>query len=91
MRDWRNPEFEWDDRNEDHILRHDLYPDEVEEIFDRPYVRRRGSRYLVFGRDGNGRYLTIVCEIRSVAHRRIRVVTARPMTPTERRDYDQHR
>ncbi len=27
MRDWRNPEIEWDDGNEEHIIRHDVYPD----------------------------------------------------------------
>ncbi len=90
MRDWRNPNFEWDDGNEDHIVRHDVYPDEAEEVFrDRTYIRREGPRYLVHGRDSSGRYLLVVCEVRG-SPRRVRVVTARSMTPVERRRYERH-
>ena len=90
MRDWRNSDFEWDDGNVDHILRHDVYPEEAEQVFDRLYVRRTGNRYTVLGRDGNGRYLTVICEVRSHPTR-VRVITARRMDATERRSYDRQR
>jgi len=90
LRDWRNPEFEWDDGNVDHILRYDIYPEEAEEVFYRPYVRRTGDRYTLLGQDRNGRYLTVICEVRSHPTR-VRVVTARLMDASERKAYDRQR
>ena len=54
--------FEWDKRNIEHILRHNVIPDEVEEsCVNRPYVRKTfGKRYLVYGVTDSGRYLFIV-------------------------------
>lgn len=89
MRDWTRPEFDWDEANEEHILRHDVYPEEAEQVFfNRPFIRRSGGRYEVMGRDDPGHYLFVVCVIR---HDRIRVITARPMTRKEQRIYDRHR
>ena len=89
IRDWARPEFEWDEANEEHILRHDVYPEEVEEVFaGNPYIRRNRDRYLVYGRDDSGPYLTVVCTGRGA---RIRVITARDMNRSERSLYDRHR
>jgi uncharacterized DUF497 family protein len=90
MHDWRRPRFEWDEANEEHILRHDVYPEEAEQVFanDRPVIRRAGDRYEVMGRDDAGRYLFVVCVMR---RDRVRVITARPMTRKEQRFYDRHR
>lgn len=56
-------EFEWDDKNIEHILRHNVSPDEVEEAAfdDDPWIRkgRKGTRYLL-GYTIAGRYLFIV-------------------------------
>ena len=80
-------DFIWDDANEDHIARHGVTPEEVEEIFaDRIAVRRsRLGRYLVLGRSGTGRYLAAVIE--KLGAGMVRVVTARDMSPAERGRY----
>ena len=89
MPNWSRPEFDWDEANEDHILRHDVYPEEVEDVFaGNPFIRRVGERYVAHGRDGSGRYLTVVFVVRKGM---IRVVTARGMDKSERRLYGRHR
>lgn len=88
MHDWRRLEFEWDEGNEDHILRHNVYPEEAEQVFfNRPFIRRTGDRYEAMGRDDSGHYLFVVCVVR---HGRVRVITARPMSRKEQRIYDRH-
>ena len=80
-------EFIWDDANEDHIARHGVTPEETEEIFvGRISVRRSClGRYFVLGRSGTGRYLAAVIE--KLGAGMVRVVTARDMSPAERRRY----
>ncbi|MCE5237673.1 hypothetical protein LLH23_04190 [bacterium] len=60
---------------------------EVDEVLgNRPYVRRgRDALYYVLGQTEAGRYLLIV--LRDLGAGRARVVTAREMTPPERRAY----
>ena len=58
-------EFEWDDDNVDHLARHGITPDEVEELFEATVIQRRGGtdapdRVRVLGRTGAGRYLAII-------------------------------
>jgi uncharacterized DUF497 family protein len=56
-------EFEWDDINIDHIARHRVWPDEVEDVAfdDDPWIRRgrKGTRYML-GYTLSGRYLFVV-------------------------------
>jgi uncharacterized DUF497 family protein len=56
-------EFEWDDINIDHITRHQVWPDEVEDVAfdDDPWIRRggKGTRYML-GYTLSGRYLFVV-------------------------------
>jgi uncharacterized DUF497 family protein len=85
------PAFEWDDDNLDHPARHGISPDEVEELFEGPTVRRRGgtdapdrSRFL--GRTAEGRYLAIVVQVKGP--RLIRAFTGWDMRPHERRLYE---
>ena len=44
-------EFEWDDNNIEHIARHGVFPDEVENVAfdDDPWIRkgRKGTRYML--------------------------------------------
>jgi uncharacterized DUF497 family protein len=89
MPNWRNPEFDWDDGNVEHIeQRHDVLPEEAEEVFlGRILVERTGDNYQVLGRDGNGRFLSLICIERNS---KIRVISARTMTQTERRRYERH-
>jgi uncharacterized protein len=83
--------FDWDEDNEEHIARHGITPDEVEQVcFSQPLVRKgREGRRLVYGQTAAGRYLFIALALkdRSVA----RCITARPMTHGERRYYSQRR
>ena len=89
--------FEWDPEdkikgNVQHISKHSVYPDEVEEIFEYPeevLLRRTRQGYrLAYGRTAAGRYLLIVFLIKPghVA----RVITARDMTKEERHLYRTH-
>jgi uncharacterized DUF497 family protein len=85
------PEFEWDEDNTEHLARHGISTDEVEEMFDGRIVRRRGRtgaphRRRLFGRTLGGRYLVIVYEI--VGRERIRPFTGWDMRPHERSLYE---
>lgn len=84
-------EIEWDDASLDHIARHGLDRDDVEEaLFDPRRIltdarstgadRRRG----VTGRTEEGRIITVIFARRVGA---TRIVTARDANPTERRAY----
>jgi len=82
----------WTKESIEHIARHKVTPKEVEEVLfeDEPYVfRARGkNRYAVYGTTGGGRYLVIVLQISRVY---AKVITARDMTLTERRKYQEIR
>ncbi len=84
--------FEWDDANTQHIARHQVDPDEAEELFEGwvHYQRSHTGRYLAFGQTVTGRYLVCVIE-RVMPPGCIRVVTARDMNHTERRLYKRKR
>jgi uncharacterized DUF497 family protein len=77
----RIDELVWDEWNEEHIGRHGVQPEEVEDaVFDDGSVflktTREGQlRYLVLGLSEDGRYLFVVLEPLSGA--RAYVVTAR--------------
>ena len=76
--------IEWDEESIEHIWRHRVEPEEVEELLRGRYIFRRGrdNTYYVFGRSGSGRYLFVVLSLISRAY--YRVVTARDMTTSER-------
>jgi uncharacterized DUF497 family protein len=82
-------ELEWDNINIAHIAEHQVDPSEVEELVfqDAPHYRRGRSKglYQVYGQTAAGRYLFVI--LRYFGHHRGRVITARPMTRTERRLY----
>jgi len=80
----RRISLEWNDDSIDHIWRHHVEPEEVEETLERRYILRRGRgrTYYILGSSGDGRYLFVV--IARKASGNYRVVTARDMTPTER-------
>jgi len=72
----RISDFEWDDGNALHIqLRHGISPEEAEEVFaNKPLFRKtKKGHYAVFGPTFDGRYLTIVFELKAKA-------IARPIT-----------
>jgi uncharacterized DUF497 family protein len=81
-------EFEWYDRNIEHIARHNVSPDEVEDVAfdDELWIRkgRRGARYML-GYTIGGRYLFIAYSLKSKGI--ARVITAMDMDEKTRRLY----
>ena len=83
--------LDWDDWNRDHITKHAVTPDEVEEAFSSRAVYRASykNRIAVTGATQAGRMLTVIIgESPRQAHRYY-VFSARPASRSERRDYDQ--
>jgi uncharacterized DUF497 family protein len=87
--------FEWDEGNDSkNWRRHGVSQIEAEQILlNRPVVvlgdvahSAREARYFAFGRTDQGRRLTVVFTLRG---RRLRVISARPMSRRERRGYAQ--
>jgi len=78
--------FQWNNSNVEHIVRHEVTPEEVEEVFrNRPFFRKaRKDRWIAYGSTESGRLLFVVFE--SVGGT-ARVVTAREMDLSERRYY----
>jgi uncharacterized DUF497 family protein len=77
-------EIEWDEESINHIWRHHVEPEEVEETLEGRYIFRRGREgtYYVLGRALSGRYLfTVLGRKQSGTYR---VVTARDMSLAER-------
>ena len=60
-------EFEWDDNNIEHIARHGVFPDEVEDMAfdDDPWIKkgRKRTRYML-GYTVAGRYLFVVYSLK---------------------------
>lgn len=81
--------FEWDHGNIAHIARHRVRPHEVEEIFygEVCVFRGRRRRFLAYGQSFSGRYLFVVFEARGRG--KIRVITAREMSPKEKQRFRQ--
>jgi uncharacterized DUF497 family protein len=79
-------QLEWDDANAEHIARHSVVPEEVEEVCfeDEPlFIRVGPGRYQVTGQTASGRYLTAFLD--HLGRGRFYPVTARPATEGERR------
>jgi len=85
---WRIDGFIWLDLVIEKIRsKHGVSPDEVEEVFfNTPYIvlRAEEGKYKWLGRSDNGRYLLVVLVREGTL---IKVITARDMTPAERRHY----
>ncbi len=79
----RRIDIEWDEESVNHIWRHRIEPEEVEETLRGRYTFRRGrsATYYVLGQSGSGRYLFIVLSRKSSGC--YRVITARDMTSAE--------
>ena len=89
--------FIWTDENIEHIeSRHQVSPEEVEDIFyNNPHIRISNSqpndplRYLAFGQTDEGRYLMAV--FIKTPDGNIKPFSAREMTVAEKRDYNKKR
>ncbi len=85
-------ELVWDDWNEEHIARHQIRVEEVEDIcFDERWIlRARGQdKRALYGQTIGGRYLLVILARRGPGV--YYPVTARPMTDSERRRYQEWR
>jgi hypothetical protein len=81
-------EFEWDEGNALHIeLGHGILPGEAEEVFAvKPLFRRtKRGHYLAMGPTIDGRYLTVVFELKKGGI--ARVITGWDMEDAEKRYY----
>ncbi len=71
--------FDWDDANRDHIARHQVAPEEAEQVIDNDPLDLDAEtvdgeeRTPSIGRTDLGRFLVVITTLR---HSRIRVVTA---------------
>jgi hypothetical protein len=76
------------------VGKHNVWPDEVEEVFDnRPFIHFAAEGhtpgedlYAAFGQADSGRFLVVFFVYKGMGVALI--VSARPMTPTERKRYE---
>jgi uncharacterized DUF497 family protein len=81
-------EIAWDDWNEEHIARHGVRADEVEDVVRSPSTyaeRRRNGTYGLLGRTSAGRALLVILAPRGGGV--FYVVTSRDATAAERRRF----
>ena len=77
------------------IVKHHVYPDEVEELFfHRPFIRRVRKGYVAgedvyqaLGQTDSDRYLLVIFIYKPVTHQ-VLVVSARDMADKERKGYE---
>jgi uncharacterized protein len=86
-------DFDWDPANIEHIARHNVTPEEAEQVIqndplDAPAELRNDEKRIVhLGKTDAGRVLVVVTERNSM----YRVVTARPAKKKERAFYSKHK
>jgi uncharacterized DUF497 family protein len=83
--------LQWDEFNINHISRHNITPEEVEEVFFNgdisPRIERgRNNRYYILGQTFSGQYIFVVSEY--LGKGKIRPITARDMTASERKRFE---
>lgn len=85
-------DFEWDEGNSLHLqLGHGIESDEVEGVFaNKPYFRKtKKGHYAVFGPTFDGRYLTIIFDLKPKGI--ARPITGWDMSRAELRNYRKQR
>ncbi|MEZ4707045.1 MAG: BrnT family toxin [Caldilineaceae bacterium] len=82
--------FWWDESNIEHIANHGVEPYEAEKVIDNALLTKKAGqgKYMAYGQTDVGRYLVVVFAPKS--RHRLRVVTARDMTTTEKRLVRRH-
>lgn len=78
-------EFFWDDININHIGRHQVIPEEIEEIAFDPYVKKHSKVRYLYGQTVSGRYLftVFIMKGKGIA----KAITSRDMDEKERKLY----
>ncbi|RKT43342.1 BrnT family toxin [Thiocapsa rosea] len=88
-------DFEWDESKADaNIRKHgvtfweatEVFGDELSSFVSDPDHSQGEDRFLLFGRSQGGRYLVVSFTERAEI---IRIISARRMTPTERKAYEE--
>jgi uncharacterized DUF497 family protein len=81
--------LDWDDWNRAHITKHQVTPDEVEEVVagDAIYFTTYKNRIIVIGPTATGRMLTVVIGESPYRRYQYYVFSARPASRSERREY----
>ncbi len=88
-------DFEWDETKAGaNIRKHgvtfweatEVFGDELSSFVSDPDHSEGEDRFLLFGRSQEGRYLVVSFTERAAI---IRIISARPMTPQERKAYEQ--
>ena len=79
----------WDQDTVDHLSRHPVSPQEIEELLfndmDLPLIMRgKEGKYLAYGNSNGGRFLLVVW---AAKYRKTKIVTARDMTMKEKQFY----
>lgn len=80
-------QLEWDDENIQHIARHNVNPEEVEDVSFGVHLSRSENdrRYVLSGQTAAGRYLVVVVE--EVGKGLFRPITAFEMSESYKRRY----
>ncbi len=80
-------EFDWDDRNIDHIALHNVSPEEAEDaVLDPKRISfpAHSGNYGVIGQSAAGRKLVVIFTYTSS---RVRVITARDLSTREKKSH----
>ncbi|MEQ8190771.1 MAG: BrnT family toxin [Candidatus Eremiobacterota bacterium] len=86
--------IKWTRENINHISKHNVIPEEVEEVcfneYERPFIKtgREGLSY-VLGQTESGRYLFLVMKF--LKRGQVKLITARDMNEWERKYYQKNR
>ena len=80
-------DLEWDDENVNHIAKHNVNPQEVEDICFGLHISSKESnqRHILSGQTSNGRYLNVVSE--RVGKGLFRPITAFEMSDNYKNSY----
>ena len=82
--------IKWTEKSIEHIARHAIGPEEVEEVcfneYDAPFIRSaREKLHYVFGKTDSGRFLFVV--VKFVRKGEVKVITARDMNKWKKNYY----
>ena len=79
--------LEWDDENVEHIARHKVSPEEVEDVCFGLHLKERQTRqrYVLSGQTSAGRYVNVVVE--RIGRGLFRPITAFEMSDVYKRRY----
>ncbi|TET42158.1 MAG: hypothetical protein E3J66_04085 [Dehalococcoidia bacterium] len=80
-------ELEWDDQNIEHIAKHEVTPQEVEDVCFGLHISQRVGerRHVLSGQSSAGKYLNVVVE--RLGGQRFRPITAFEMSDNYKRTY----